>query len=428
MKSHVQRLAAPLICVSIIVAVGRSLSAQSRTSVQYQVINLGTLGGTLSDAGGGMNDRGWVVGGANLPGDTTEHASLWWNGTIVDLGTLGGSISGAGAVNDSGLIFGASQISTVDPLGESWGAIFSCVASVIGSCQDLQFLVRGFLWRNGVMTALPTLGGNNGFGFGVVNNLDQAVGVAETSVADPSCVAPQVLDYEAVIWGPEQGEIRELPPLIGDTNGIAMGINDAGVAVGESGTCGISFASFAHAVLWRNGAVTNLGSLGGAMNNYAARINNRGQVVGGSDLPGDATSHAFLWQHGVITDLGTLPGDFYSIANAINDAGQIVGQSCNSDFSVCRAFLWQNGTMADLNSLTVPGSSLYLLTAEDINSRGQISGQAFDQDNGEIIGFLATAVAAPSAGVPFQSKEREHVILPQNVRELMHRHRGLRRF
>lgn len=427
MKLNRQRLAPPFICFLIILTPGLRISAQSTTPVQYKVISLGTLGGTLSDAGGGLNDRDWVGGGANLPGDATEHASLWRNGVLMDLGTLGGSISGAARVNDRGVVLGSSQISTIDPLGESWGAIFSCTPSGFGSCQNLQYLVRGFLWRDGVMTALPTLGGNNSFAWPGLNIQGQAVGTAETPVYDPSCVAPQVLDYEGVIWGPKQGETHELYPFTGDTNGVAMGINNAGVAVGASGSCALSFAAFAHAVLWQNGSVTDLGSLGGAMNNYAASINDQGQVVGGSDLTGDATSHAFLWQHGVMIDLGTLPGDFYSIANAINDAGQVVGQSCNSDFSICRAFLWQNGTMADLNSLIVAGPSLYLLTAEDINSRGQISGQAFDPDNGEMIGFLAILNAAPSA-VPSQEQARDIVILSQSVRAVMHRHQGLRRF
>ena len=35
--------------------------------------------------------------------------------------------------------------------------------------------------------------------------------------------------------------------------------------------------------------------LGGVLNNFAEDINNRGEVVGGSDVSGDSTSRAFLW-------------------------------------------------------------------------------------------------------------------------------------
>jgi probable HAF family extracellular repeat protein len=144
-----------------------------------------------------------------------------------------------------------------------------------------------------------------------------------------------------------------------------------------------------HAVLWQNGAVIDLGSFGGVMNNGGLAINNRGQVVGLSDLAGDTTAHAFFWEDGSMTDLGTLPGDFFSIAQGINDEGQVVGQSCDVNFN-CRAFLWQGGVMTDLNALISPTSSVSLLDGKDINSQGQIVGMAFDQSNGETLGFLAT--------------------------------------
>jgi probable HAF family extracellular repeat protein len=51
----------------------------------------------------------------------------------------------------------------------------------------------------------------------------------------------------------------------------------------------------------------DLGTLGGTCG-LAAVVNNRGQVVGQSDLVGDLTAHPFLWDQGVLTDLGTLGG------------------------------------------------------------------------------------------------------------------------
>ena len=53
--------------------------------------------------------------------------------------------------------------------------------------------------------------------------------------------------------------------------------------------------------------VTDLGTLGGTFS-FAGGINNRGSVEGFSTLPGDTASHAFLWQNGAMTDLGTLGG------------------------------------------------------------------------------------------------------------------------
>ena len=429
MKSRILRYIAVMTLCAVAVIPARLAAqnqpGQGKRQVRYTVINLGTLGGTSSNASG-INSRGWVVGDANLAGDTTEHASLWRNGVITDLGTLGGLNSGVGypaRTDDRGLITGNAQTSTIDPLGENWGLLFFCSPNG-GSCQGYQNLVLGFLWQNGAMTPLPTLGGNNGVALGGVNNRGQMVGYAENNTQDPNCTPPQVLDWEAVVWGPKQGEIQELPPFPGDYIGAAAGINDKGQVVGASGTCGFpSFADAVHAVLWQNGSVIDLGSFGGVMNNGGLAINNKGQVVGLSDLAGDTTAHAFFWENGSMTDLGTLPGDFFSIAQGINDAGQVVGQSCDQSGN-CRAFLWQDGVMTDLNTLITPSSS-YLLAGEDINSQGEIVGSAFDQSNGETLGFLAIPGAE---AVPSQTLVRDKVILPENVRELLRQRRGFGRF
>ena len=110
------------------------------------------------------------------------------------------------------------------------------------------------------------------------------------------------------------------------------------------------------------------------MFNAANAINNRGQVVGQSDVPGDTFTHAFFWQNGVMTDLGTLPGDANSIATDINDQGEVVGVSCDATSTICRAFLWENGVMTDLNALIPSDSPLFLTYGAGINDRGEIAG------------------------------------------------------
>jgi probable HAF family extracellular repeat protein len=258
-----------------------------------------------------------------------------------------------------------------------------------------QDLFKGFLWRNGKMTALPTPGGNQGAAYGA-NNKGQVVGLAENSSHDAKCVPPQQLDIEAVIWEPERKEVSELPPLPGDTIGGAFAINDEGQVVGGSGpTCGfLPFFTIylAHAVLWRDGKAIDLGSLGGAQNNYAEVINNRGQVIGNSDLPGDNTGHGFLWQDGVMTDLGTLPYplNFSSSAADINEKGQVTGVSCDSSFSVCHGFIWENGVMTDLNNLLLPpGSPLQVADCCGINDQGEIAVDLFEPSTGNTTAYLA---------------------------------------
>src|SRR6266704_6033753 len=75
-----------------------------------------------------------------------------------------------------------------------------------------------------------------------------------------------------------------------------------------------------HPFLWDSGTMLDLGTLGGNCGGPAV-LNNRGQVIGSSTLPGDLISRPFLWDHGVITDLGTLGGE-NGEALAINDAGE----------------------------------------------------------------------------------------------------------
>ena len=125
-------------------------------------------------------------------------------------------------------------------------------------------------------------------------------------------------------------------------------------------------------------------------------INKQGQVVGYSDLKGNANFHAFLWTRGPgMQDLGTLPGDANSFAIGINDAGDVTGSSLDANFNL-RAYLWHNGVMTDLNTLIPANSPLHLLLACSINSSGQIIGLAVTS-SGELHGYLATPSDDPSS-------------------------------
>jgi|SRR5579862_2630922 len=344
---------------------------------QYRVFNLGVpLGGSVS-ADNGVNNLGWSAGESNLTGDATAHAVLWLIGFPIDLGTLGGPNSAVAwpGLNNTGEVVGISDTANMDPNGEAW----SCAAFLPASHNGHTCV--GFKWEFGHMTALPTLGGNNGFATSV-NDRGQAVGWAENTVHDPTCVAPQLLQFEAVIWGPGENQIQQLTPYGSDPDSAATGINNRGQVVGISGICqnAVGNQSATHALLWQNGVPMNLGNLGGAAWNTPMAINNQGVIVGFSDLTGDEGGsnpnfHAFLWERpGPMQDLGTLSGDAISEALGINAQKQIVGVSYAAGFSNPRAFLYENGHMIDLNSLA-PNSPVYLQVGGDINDEGVIVGQ-----------------------------------------------------
>jgi probable HAF family extracellular repeat protein len=162
--------------------------------------------------------------------------------------------------------------------------------------------------------------------------------------------------------------MTELALLPGGRHGSAAGVNDEGVVVGVSDTG----EDTRHAVLWREGRVTDLGTLGGR-SSEAADVNRHGVVVGSSDTSwGD--HHVFVWKNGLMTRLRTLGGD-QAFAAAVNDRGWVVGQSATARRQgPFRAYLWKAGRMTDLGTL-VPGA-YQSSCAYDIDNRGRIVGDA----------------------------------------------------
>jgi probable HAF family extracellular repeat protein len=405
-----------------VLALGLFRPALAEHIRHYTVTDLGTLGGTLSSTGG-MNNKGEVEGFSTLPGDQIQRAFLWRDGLMTDLGTLGGPNSFAGSrPSQKGQVGGSADTATLDPLGENF----------CGFGTPLKCLP--FVWQNGGITPLPTLGGNNGIATGF-NDEGQVVGFAENTTSDATCPPPQQLQFRPVIWERYENEednqalehrrwdVSELPLFPGDLEGMAVAINNHGNVIGNSGNC---TDQTLHALLWRNGTVTDLGNLGGTTGNFTQDINNRGQVVGGSNLPGGTTFHGFLWQRGVMTDLGTLPGDVASDAVGINDKGQVVGRSLDASFNR-RAFIWQDGVMTDLNTLIPAGSPLFLRAGISINSSGQITGNALQISTGEIHAYLATPNDTEDGSVSVTPFSRPKVVLPENVRQLLQRRFGFGR-
>jgi probable HAF family extracellular repeat protein len=381
------------------------LAAQGQRQQQprYAITDLGTLGGAFSNAFG-ISNKGSVVGWGELAGDADPvHAFLWRKGRMTDLGNFGGRVSQANRVNEADAVAGSAETPAPDPLGEDL-------------CDTGDFLIcLPFIWQHGVMTPLPTLGGNNGAALDI-NSRGQIVGFAETATPDRSCPAAQILRVKPVLW--EKGKVQELPTIPGFPIGAAIAINDKGEVVGVSGDCDFVFV---HILLWHNGTVTELDLPGTSP--APGDINNRGQVVGIAGLPGGG---AFLWQNGVITDLGALPGDVISIASGINNQGQVAGQSCDINDN-CSMFLWENGVITDLNTLIPADSPLFLLDGGSINSRGEIVGVAVEKSTGDFRAFLAIPTngegtsESATAAAPGETRQRPKFVLPEKIRRLLSR-------
>jgi probable HAF family extracellular repeat protein len=140
----------------------------------------------------------------------------------------------------------------------------------------------------------------------------------------------------------------------------AWAINNRGEVAGASTT----ESGDVHAVVWsRSGAVTDLGTLGGATSRAYA-INDLGQVVGVSETA-SGEWRAFLWSASAgMTALATLPGTLMCEAVDINDRGEAVGY-CETPFLTRRAVRWADGQVAAI----APQSSI---GAYGINDLGEV--------------------------------------------------------
>lgn len=207
-------------------------------------------------------------------------------------------------------------------------------------------------------------------------------------------------------------------PLPGEVQlnqrGLVVGVADTPSSDPYNPNCMID-CYLVHAFQWRNGVLTDLGALPGTNDSYAFSSNNRGQAVGVSEngavdpLTGFPEVVAVLWTDGGVVDLGTLGGNA-SWTGTVNDRGQVVGAALNSVpdsfggslavqpiFPVAtqvHAFLWERGVMKDLGTLGGPDSE-----AQYVNEWGQIAGQSFTDSmpNSPI-----TAPACPTSGIPTQ--------------------------
>jgi probable HAF family extracellular repeat protein len=424
MKSKIFRFTTAL---SLLAALGVpvQLAAQEQQDKKehhhYKLVDIGTLGGPTSFLSGPslqtVNNRGAFAAIANTstpnpnpncfipfnnPDCFVEHPVVWRDGTLTDLGVLpGGANSQTNWINANGLIAGFSDNGLIDPLTglpegiavlwaggkiinlgtlpggtESLAGAVNSRGQVVGfsnndipdpySMVGLVTQTRAFLWRDGVIKDLGTLGGPDAV-TNLVNERGQIAG--NSYINSTPNQATGVPTQDPFFW--EDGRMVDIGTF-GGTVGSANGLNNRGQVVGGSNTAGDSGTD---AFLWsKSEGMKDLGTLGGT-NTDANWINDAGEVVGSSTTLNNQTAHAFLWRDGVMTDLGTPGSDPGSEALSINARGQVVGQSLDCCGNALHGFLWEHGgPIVDLNALVPPGSDVTVVKGFDINDRGEITG------------------------------------------------------
>jgi probable HAF family extracellular repeat protein len=362
----------------VIAALAIRMPAQDHT--HYRLIDLGTFGGPQSylyapnNYAALLNNRGKVTGWAEttipdpfLPNFcytddcVVAHAFQSQNGRLIDLGALqDGFSSSSGWISSNGLIAGWSESGQTDPT-------FFAVP-----------VIHGVVWRNGAITDLGTLDGGYESAALAVNSRGQVVGVADNGIPDATALSSDLYGWNtqtrAILW--QDGAMQDLGTL-GGTDAVALLVNERGQVVGASYEDSNSSAYCANlgsynttgAFLWDKGKMTNLGSFGGTCT-FPQDLNNRGEVVGLSTVTGDQFQHAFLWKHGGFSELPNSIGGNNSAALALNEGGVAAGFASLPGDQQLHAALWKNGAMTDLGSIDGDLCS----NGFSINSTGQVVG------------------------------------------------------
>jgi uncharacterized membrane protein len=346
-----------------------------------ETTDLGALPGGASSAAFWINSNGLIAGNSEngeldpvIPGLPELRAVIWKNGKIQDLGTLGGSSSFSQAVNDRGQVTGLALNGILDPYSFYYQLLY-CLPFQI--CPANATETRGFVWdETEGMQDIGTLGGPDAFP-SLINRHGQIAGFSYTdSTPQPTTGFPTLHPF---LWEKAKG-MKDLGSLGGTTTSSVNGLNEHGEVVGGALLPGDVIN---HPFLWDGEKLIDLVAtpFGGSADGEAFWINNAGEVVGiagipapcpGSSPPREA-AHAFLWRQGVMADLGALAGSPISQANFINSRSQVVGDSMPCDFSAVTAFLWENGSLVDLNTLIPPSTPFFVFTASFISDQGEIA-------------------------------------------------------
>jgi probable HAF family extracellular repeat protein len=283
---------------------GESESASRLHAFLYTdgvMADLGTVNGTYS-SGRAINNAGQVTGNSTTDSTTPDgrvHAFLYTDATGImkDLGTLGDSYSFGSGINDAGEVTGnygkqfeshaflyshgrmidlvpSAPSSFIEPYSKSINAAGHVTGSYRGGSG-------GFLYRNGTLIDLGSLGGGGSTGF-AISDTTKVTGWAGTANGES----------HAFVYS--TGKMKDLGTLPGGTYSIGYAINNAGDVTGQSNT---ATPGEYHAFVYRNGKMVDLGTLGGIEGSGTA-INDAGQVTGWYAVFSfddyELHSHAFL--------------------------------------------------------------------------------------------------------------------------------------
>jgi hypothetical protein len=201
---------------------------------------------------------------------------------LIDMGTFGGphsygSVNGDGfrLLNDAGVVSSYADTARPDPTAPNFCYNPDC------------FMSHAFRWKNGDLTDIGALPGMNSSAAGAINARGWSVGQSQSSMIDPVLGIPE---FRAVLW--KHDGVINLGTLPGGTESLGIYINDGVQVIGFSDN-GVpdpfSFPFFftgtqIHTLLWEDGVMQDIGTLGGPDAAVSAGCNNQREsfIVGAS--------------------------------------------------------------------------------------------------------------------------------------------------
>jgi probable HAF family extracellular repeat protein len=267
--------------------------------------------GLVDTQANAVNNLGHVAGQSAAGDGTVRHAFMFDGTQTIDLGVFdndgcGGCTltSAATALNDKGQVAGTGTV------GDGWHR-------------------QAFLWQDGVLKGLGTLGG-----------LDSS----------------------------------------------ALGINRKGHVVGSSQRAD----GYTHAFIYRNGKMRDLGTVEGDIYSDASGINDAGQIVGSSS-PGGGKYRAYIQNDGVKTRLPMVPGAEWSVATDINNQGWVVGVSFVS--TSLQGWVYDGQDTYNLNKVLTNFDPRYVVQGgRGIADNGQIAVEVIDNQTHRVVGAVLVPV------------------------------------
>jgi probable HAF family extracellular repeat protein len=349
-------------------------TAQIVEPIQYELFDLGTLGGPGS-AALATNDLDQVVGWAETASGKI-HGFVWQDGLMTDLGVLGTRFSEARDINNAGQIVGVSKNADNEMRAVYWfdGEIYDLGTSLVYQLvlppdQYPRLFEANAINDGGRIVAVGTVEADDDVHTYLLIPLEPEDPTNPTydfvEIGHlPQSSASQMVSRLQSAGAPNQQSADGNPQVC-----FGFGLNNFDQVVG---------ASTDQAFLWIDEGLSSLEVA--AFESQANAISTFGIAVGWTAGPAGESRAALwsMWMPGEQWALHTPPG-WISEARDVNDATRSVGWSSDNAVGAdAGAMLWHGTTPYDLNLITaVPEGPVFwdrLEEATGINNSNNIVG------------------------------------------------------